>query len=146
MGTVAYMSPEQARGLAVEATTDIWSTGVVLYEMMTGHVPFKGNTMSDVIFAILGTDPPPLGQYAPDISEELQPILSKQGNGGPHSMSMPKIRYSRRIASFTPRDHRAPTARSSRAHRAVTTLTVRALPPPQSPRTPRAGPQHPTSN
>lgn len=77
MGTVAYMSPEQARGLAVEASTDIWSTGVVLYEMMTGHMPFKGNTMSDVISAILGTDPPPLVQYAPDISEELQPILSK---------------------------------------------------------------------
>jgi predicted ATPase/serine/threonine protein kinase len=78
MGTLAYMSPEQARGLTVEATTDIWSTGVVLYEMLTGHVPFKGKTMSDVIVAILGTEPPPLTQYAQDLPEEdLQQILKK---------------------------------------------------------------------
>ncbi len=78
MGTVAYMSPEQARGLAVEAATDIWSTGVVIYEMLTGQVPFKGKTMSDVIVAILGTEPPPLTQYAPEVPEkDLQPILEK---------------------------------------------------------------------
>jgi predicted ATPase/Tfp pilus assembly protein PilF len=78
MGTVAYMSPEQARGLAVEATTDIWSTGIVLYEMLTGDVPFKGKTMSDVIVAILEREPPPVSQYAPEFSEKaLHHIFKK---------------------------------------------------------------------
>lgn len=78
IGTVAYMSPEQAHGLAVNATSDVWSVGVVLYEMLTGHVPFKGKTMSDVIVAILGTEPPPLTQYAPDLPEEdLRQIFEK---------------------------------------------------------------------
>ena len=78
MGTIAYMSPEQARGLAVKATTDIWSVGVVLYEMLTGQVPFKGKTMSDVIVAILEKEPLPLTRYAPDLpAEDLQQILKR---------------------------------------------------------------------
>ena len=57
MGTAAYMSPEQARGQAVDKRTDIWAFGCVLYEMLTGHVPFKGGTASDTIVAVLGGDP-----------------------------------------------------------------------------------------
>jgi serine/threonine protein kinase/Tol biopolymer transport system component len=60
MGTTAYMSPEQARGLALDARTDIWSLGVVLYEMLSGATPFKGDTASDLIVSILERDPPPL--------------------------------------------------------------------------------------
>jgi len=74
MGTVAYMSPEQARGLAVDARTDIWSLGVVLYEMLTGRAPFEGPTTSDLIVSVLEREPPPLGHEA---LPQLQRIVAK---------------------------------------------------------------------
>lgn len=77
MGTVAYMSPEQARGLEVDARTDVWSLGVVLYEMITGAIPFDGLTASDVMAAILRTEPPPLKRFAPKAPAELQRIIRK---------------------------------------------------------------------
>ena len=77
MGTSSYMSPEQARGLAVDARTDIWSLGVVLYEMVTGRAPFEGATTSDMIVSILERQPPPLAQLSPDAPAELQRIISK---------------------------------------------------------------------
>jgi serine/threonine-protein kinase len=72
MGTVAYMSPEQARGNPVDARTDVFSLGVVLYEMVMGHQPFTGETISHVIVAILEQAPPPL---SPDSPAELTQIL-----------------------------------------------------------------------
>jgi eukaryotic-like serine/threonine-protein kinase len=77
MGTVAYMSPEQARGLEVDARTDIWSLGVVLYEMVAGNVPFAGATQSDLIVSILDREPLPLDRHLPDVPTELQRIVSK---------------------------------------------------------------------
>ena len=77
MGTVAYMSPEQAKGLDVDARTDIWSLGVVLYEMVTGRVPFEGTTNSDVIVAILEREPKPLTSVLPGAPAEMQRIISK---------------------------------------------------------------------
>src|SRR5262249_27783852 len=66
MGTVSYMSPEQARGLKVDHRTDIFSLGVMLYEMVAGRRPFEGETASDVTAAILQNDPPPLTAYEPN--------------------------------------------------------------------------------
>src|SRR5438034_353014 len=63
LGTVRYMSPEQARGRHVDKTTDIWSLGVVLYEMVTGHAPFTGNTPGEVMSALLEEEPSPLIRY-----------------------------------------------------------------------------------
>ena len=77
MGTVTYMSPEQARGLPVDARTDIWSLGVVLYEMVAGHVPFAGETTSDVISLILQKEPPALTTVSAGIPERLDDIVSK---------------------------------------------------------------------
>jgi len=77
MGTGRYMSPEQARGLAVDARTDIWSLGVVLYEMVAGRTPFEGATTSDLIVSILEREPPPLARLSPDVPPELQRIITK---------------------------------------------------------------------
>jgi Tol biopolymer transport system component/predicted Ser/Thr protein kinase len=77
LGTSSYMSPEQARGLAVDARTDIWSLGVVIYEMVVGRPPFEGATTSDVIVSILEREPPPLAQLSPEAPAELQRIITK---------------------------------------------------------------------
>src|SRR4030095_4639710 len=77
MGTVSYMSPEQARGFALDARTDIWSLGCVLYEMVAGRVPFSGETTSDVIVAVLDREPPPLPGGPYETPLELQRILRK---------------------------------------------------------------------
>jgi len=77
MGTVSYMSPEQARGLTVDARTDIFSFGVVLYEMTAGRVPFEGTSFGDVISGILGKKPVPIARYSPDVPEELERIIAK---------------------------------------------------------------------
>jgi serine/threonine protein kinase/TolA-binding protein len=77
MGTVTYMSPEQARGLPVDARTDIWSLGVVLYEMVTGRLPFEGETTTDVILSIVEREPAPLARYSKDTPAELERIVSK---------------------------------------------------------------------
>ena len=77
IGTIVYMSPEQLRGQMVDGRTDIWSLGVVIYEMLTGHVPFEGSTKSDVIVSILEREPPPLTRYASGVHTELQRIVAK---------------------------------------------------------------------
>jgi serine/threonine protein kinase/TolB-like protein/Tfp pilus assembly protein PilF len=77
IGTVTYMSPEQARGLRVDERTDIFSFGVVLYEMLAGRAPFGGPTPSDVIVAILDREPQPLHYHLSEISPEMQRIVSK---------------------------------------------------------------------
>ena len=77
MGTVSYMSPEQARGVAVDARTDIWSLGVVLYEMAAGRQPFEGDTASDVMSLILQKEPLPLTHSLPEVPGELERIVRK---------------------------------------------------------------------
>ncbi|MCB1025146.1 MAG: protein kinase [Acidobacteria bacterium] len=77
MGTVAYMSPEQARGKDIDARSDVFSFGIVLYEILGGKVPFEGETMTDILAAILSNEPAPLTSLAPHLPKELQRIVSK---------------------------------------------------------------------
>jgi serine/threonine protein kinase/Tfp pilus assembly protein PilF len=77
MGTARYMSPEQARGKEIDARSDIWSLGVVLYEMLTGHTPFLGETQADIMVSVLSREPPPLSSYVHDLPAELEWIVSK---------------------------------------------------------------------
>jgi eukaryotic-like serine/threonine-protein kinase len=77
LGTVSYMSPEQARGREVDARTDLWSVGVVIYEMATGKMPFAGETMSDVIAAVLDHEPTSLTTHAPEVPRGLERITKK---------------------------------------------------------------------
>lgn len=78
LGTVNYMSPEQAQGLPVDGRTDIWSTGVVIYEMVVGSVPFKGATSSHTVVEVLEKDAPPLSQSAKvKVPPELERIVRK---------------------------------------------------------------------
>jgi eukaryotic-like serine/threonine-protein kinase len=77
LGTVRYMSPEQACGAQVDKRTDIWSLGVVLYEMVTGHAPFTGDTPGDVMSAILEKEAPPLTHFVARTPAALQQIISK---------------------------------------------------------------------
>ena len=77
MGTVSYMSPEQARGLHVDERSDIFSLGILLYEMVTGRRPFEGSTASDVIIAIIQKSPPSMARFAPDVPVEMERIVGK---------------------------------------------------------------------
>ncbi len=78
VGTAVYMSPEQARGMAVDARTDIFSLGSVLYEMVAGCLPFAGTTSSEVMASILSDkEPPPLARYSRGVPAELERIVEK---------------------------------------------------------------------
>ena len=77
MGTVAYMSPEQAKGEKVDHRTDIWSFGAMLYEMLTGERPFKVTHDQAVLHAILNEDPVPITKIRKDIPQELEKIVKK---------------------------------------------------------------------
>ncbi len=77
LGTVRYMSPEQARGQAVDGRSDLFSLGVVMYEMFTGEAPFQGETASDIIAEILKGDPAPLGTVVPGLPSQLEAIVHR---------------------------------------------------------------------
>jgi serine/threonine protein kinase len=91
LGTVAYMSPEQARGEAVDFRSDQFSLGTVLYEMVTGKRPFEGDSAADTMASIIRDEPEPLSKRAPSVSAPVrwmvERLLSKEPGGRYHSTS-----------------------------------------------------------
>jgi len=77
VGTLAYMAPEQIQGVEVDARSDIFSFGVVLYEMLTGQLPFKGEHEAGLMYSILNQEPEPVGKYRSDLPQELFHLLGK---------------------------------------------------------------------
>ena len=77
MGTVAYMSPQQARGETVDARSDLFSLGVVLYELVTGHLPFQGDHEAAILYAIAHEAPAPLAHHRPDVAPDVERLVMK---------------------------------------------------------------------
>ena len=78
IGTVNYMSPEQVRGQKVDARSDLWSLGVVMFEMLAGHLPFPGQSVPDTFVAILDRPPLPLKNAPPELEQIIQKLLAKE--------------------------------------------------------------------
>src|SRR6185369_4821571 len=131
LGTLSYMSPEQARGQEVDARTDVWSLGVVLYEMVSGRRPFEGTTQSDVLASLLDREPTPLARYSPSVPADLERIIRKTLAKDPNERyqtargllvdlktlnhDLQRQKLASEVPSTAPTDQR-PVARISRKH------------------------------
>jgi tetratricopeptide (TPR) repeat protein len=75
LGTAAYMSPEQVRGMAADARSDVWAVGVILYEMLTGHAPFQGSHAEAIAYAVRNEAPLPIRASRPEVAEEIEHLV-----------------------------------------------------------------------
>lgn len=129
-GTMAYMSPEQLQGEKVDHRSDIFSFGVVLYELITGRLPFKGDYEASLIYSIVNEQPEPLNRYRPDAPDRLQGIISRALEKDPAKryQSIPDLRSDlKQISEGAAMDGNLITAgRRRRYFRAIFALLVLA--------------------
>jgi len=95
LGTVDYMSPEQVRGDDADCRSDLWSLGVVLYELLTDRRPFDGHHVATIIYAILHDEPGPVRTLRPDVPEALERIVGKMLQKEPSTTTEKWLEYSR---------------------------------------------------
>jgi eukaryotic-like serine/threonine-protein kinase len=131
LGTVRYMSPEQASGAPVDKRTDLWSLGVVLYEMVTGHAPFTGDTPREVMTSILEKEPPAATTYNKHTPAELRQIIGKAlrkhrseryQSAGEMLQALKNLRHNLEVSSEFERSTRPPWLRWIRSPTAVVFL------------------------
>ncbi len=132
MGTVAYMSPEQARGEQADARSDVWAVGAVLHEMLTGKAPFAGDHQQTVIFSILNQEPESVSALRPDVPPALAAIVSgclqkdptkRYQNGGELLAALRGLATTRSSLSFGPAGRRR-SRRAARIWLGLAGLTV----------------------
>jgi len=123
MGTVGYMSPEQARGERGQATSDVFSFGVVLHEMLSGRRAFEGRTAIDVLSAVLRDDPPPLARSGVHVSPRLERIIGRclEKNPGERFQSARDLAFSL-STSLDERDGTTPPSRAPAGELSVVVL------------------------
>ncbi len=116
VGSPAYMSPEQIKGYALNQKTDLYSLGVVLYQLLTGRLPFRANNQATLIYRIINTDPPPVASLNPNIPEGMNPILRKAlekdlynryRNGAEFAKDLSTVRFQLVDEQIIERDHKA---------------------------------------
>jgi len=103
LGTVAYMSPEQALGKEVDQRTDIWSLGVVLYELLSGKLPFQGDHEASILYTVVHEEPKPLKAIKPDVDPELQQVVSRALKKNPEARYASAEEMGKNIKKFQDR-------------------------------------------
>ncbi len=131
LGTVAYMSPEQARGEELDGRTDLFSLGATLYEMTTGKQAFDGNTSAVIFESILNRNPVPLHQLNPDLPSQFERILDRslEKDRDLRYQSAAEMRAEMKILKRTLDSQRTAAAQGSSASSSVTVAAPPALPP-----------------
>jgi tetratricopeptide (TPR) repeat protein len=109
LGTLAYLSPEQARGDQVDARTDIWSLGVMMQQMLTGKLPFRGDSNQSLLYSILNEEPVPVSELRPDCPQHLADIVRRCLQKDPNArfQSLPEFIQQLKILSGSMRMDRA---------------------------------------